>query len=269
MVDAATRPAPLRALVVDDEALARATIGGLLAADPEVVVAGECAAGAEAAAAIAAAPPDLLFLDIQMPEVDGFEVLRRTPAERIGAIVFVTAYDAFALRAFEAQALDYLLKPFDDDRFRRMLARAKERVRERRAHRLTRELMGCLGVAGPTGWGGVATGYLERLAVKANGRVSLLHVEDVDWIEAADYCVRIHAGGRVHVLREAIKDLEARLDPRRFFRVHRSAIVNLSRIRELCPLYNGESVLVLLDGTQLRLSRARREQLHLVLGVTA
>jgi two-component system LytT family response regulator len=269
MVEAAMRPAPLRALIVDDEALARATIVGLLAADPEVVVAGECAAGAEATAAIAAAPPDLLFLDIQMPEVDGFEVLRRTAAERIGAIVFVTAYDTFALRAFEAQALDYLLKPFDDDRFRRTLARAKERVRERKTHRLTRELLGYLGAADPMRSNGVAAGYLERLAVKANGRVSLLRVEDLDWIEAADYCVRIHAGGRVHVLREALKDLEARLDPRRFFRVHRSAIVNLSRIRELCPLYNGESVLVLLDGTQLRLSRSRREQLHLALGVSA
>jgi two-component system LytT family response regulator len=267
MTDPPVGAAPLRALVVDDESLARTTIVGLLGADPDVVVAGECASGAEAAASIAHAPPDLLFLDIQMPEVDGFELLRRVPADRIGAVVFVTAYDAFALRAFEAQALDYLLKPFDDERFRRSLARAKQRVWERRMHRLTRELVAHLGAASPPLAG--ESGYVERLAIKANGRLSLLRVEDVDWIEAADYCVRVHAGGRVHLLREPMKELEARLDPRRFFRVHRSAIVNLSRIRELCPLYHGESVLVLLDGTQLRLSRARREQLHLVLGVPA
>jgi two-component system LytT family response regulator len=258
----------LTALVVDDEALARATVLGLLAADPEILVLGGCGTGAEAAVRIRRSHPDIVFLDVQMPEMDGFEVLRRVPAEGIGAVVFVTAYDSFALRAFEAQALDYLLKPFDDDRFRLTLLRAKARVRERRAHRLTRELLGTLGSEGQAP-SDERPHYLRRLAIKADGKVTLLPVDDVDWIEAADYCVRIHAGGRAHLLREPIKELEARLDPRQFFRVHRSAIVNLSRIREYYPYFRGESVLALLDGTRLKLSRARRDQLHAVLGIPA
>jgi two-component system LytT family response regulator len=257
---------PLRALVVDDEALARASLTGLLAADPDVRVLGECADGAEAIEAIRADPPDLLFLDVQMPEVDGFEVLRLAPVERIGAIVFVTAYDSFALRAFEAQALDYLLKPFDDERFHLALGRAKLRVRERRAHRLALELVGTLGAAPPAN---DRPGYLERLAIKADGRISFLRVDDVDWVEAADYCVRVHAGGRVHLLREPLKELETRLDPARFFRVHRSAIVNLSRVKELHPYFRGDAMVVLLDGTRLRLSRGRRDQLHAALRVPA
>ncbi len=268
MVDSPDLPAPYTALVVDDEALARATVLGLLAEDSEIRVLGGCGTGAEAAERMRAARPDIVFLDIQMPEVDGFEVLRRVPARQIGAVVFVTAYDSFALRAFEAEALDYLLKPFDDDRFRVTLARAKARVRERRAHRLTRELVRTLGAEAPP-VAGASAPYLNRLAIKADGRVILLPVGEIDWIEAADYCVRIHAGGRVHLVREPIKDLEARLDPRRFFRVHRSAIVNLSRIKEYYPYFNGESMLALLDGTQLKLSRARREQLHTVLGISA
>jgi two-component system LytT family response regulator len=259
-------PTPLRVLVADDERLARETILGLLAADPDPLVVEDCASGTEAVASINAAAPDVLCLDVQMPEVDGFEVLQRVDAERIGAVIFVTAHDRFALQAFEAQAVDYLLKPFDDDRFRLMLERAKQRVRERRTHRLTRELLGALGPGLPVHETG-APEYLQRLAIKASGRVSLLRVEDVDWIEAADYCVRVHAGGRVHLLREPMKDLESRLDPRHFFRVHRSAIVNLSRIRELCPYFRGEWLLTLMDGTQLRLSRARRDQLRAVLGV--
>ena len=264
----ATQPTPprLTALVVDDEPLARSSLLGLLGEDPEIDVVGECGGGTDAVACIAGRRPDIVFLDVQMPEVDGFEVLRRVPVDRLGAVVFVTAYDGYALRAFEAQALDYLLKPFDDDRFRRTLARAKAHVRERRAVRLARELLAELGgEAGPHEPD--TDRHVERLALKTDGRVTLLGVDEIDWIEAADYCVRIHAGGRQHLHREPLKDLESRLDPRRFFRVHRSAIVNLSRVKELCPYFHGESLVVLRDGTRLRLSRARREQLHAALGV--
>jgi two-component system, LytTR family, response regulator len=257
----------LTALVVDDEPLARATLLGLLADDAEIRVVGAAATGADAVARIDTDAPDLVFLDVQMPEVDGFEVLRRVATERLGAVIFVTAWETYALRAFAAEALDYLLKPFDDERFRVTLARAKTRVRERRAHRLTRELLAALGPGAPLA--DPSPPHVDRLAIKADGKVSLLPVDEVDWVEAADYCVRIHAGGRVHLLREPLKELERRLDPRRFFRVHRSAIVNLSRVRELHPYFRGESIVALADGTRLRLSRARREQLHARLGVPA
>jgi two-component system LytT family response regulator len=231
-------PERLTALIVDDEALARASLRRLLAPDPEIEVIGECSGGAEAAARVEARAPDILLLDVQMPEVDGFEVLRRIGSATVPAVVFVTAHDEYALQAFEAEALDYLLKPFDDTRFHRSLSRAKARAR-------------------------------ERLALKNDGRISFLRVTEIDWIEAADYCVRVHAGGRFHLLRESMRELEARLDPRQFFRIHRSAIVNVSRIRELQPYFHGEFVLVMHDGARLKLSRGRREQLTTLLGMSA
>jgi two-component system, LytTR family, response regulator len=257
------QPERLRALIVDDEALARESIRGLLQPDPAIDVAGECSGGEEAVRRIREQPPDILFLDVQMPEVDGFEVLRRISPAAIGAVIFVTAYDRYALRAFEVEALDYLLKPFDDARFHAMLERAKTRVRERWVHGLTRELVAALGTGHPQ----VVSTYPDRLAVRSDGRVSFIEVAEIDWIEAADYCVRIHAGGRYHLHREPMKDLESRLDPRRFFRVHRSAIVNLARIKELQPYFHGESIVVLHDGARLKLSRGRREQLHSILGI--
>jgi two-component system, LytTR family, response regulator len=256
---------PLTALVVDDEPLARGTLLGLLADDPEIRVVGACGTGTEAVARIEAASPDIVFLDVQMPEVDGFEVLRRVPAERHGAIVFVTAWESYALRAFAAEALDYLLKPFDDERFRLTLARAKARVRERRAHRLARELLAALG-PGAVSIPPEPSPYMERLAIKADGKVSLLAVDEVDWIEAADYCVRLHVQGKIHVIRESMAGLENRLDPAHFFRIHRGAIVNLDRIKELQPLFKVEQVVVLQDGTRLKLSKGRRGDLEARLG---
>ncbi len=257
---------PLQVLVVDDEPLARASIRELLATDPEVALAGECASGPEARARIGAAPPDILFLDVQMPEVDGFQVLQSPGAERIGAVVFVTAHERYALPAFEVEAVDYLLKPFDDEHFHRTLERAKTRVRERRAHRLARELVTALGGPEPPSSEPSPT-YLERLALRRDGKVYFLDVREIDWIEAADYCVRVHSAGRYHLHREPMKALETRLDPRRFFRIHRSAIVNLDRIKEVQPLFHGECLILLRDGTQLRVSRGRREQLDVVLGI--
>jgi two-component system LytT family response regulator len=244
----------LRAVIVDDEPLARQTIRLLLAKDAEVEVAGECS-GVDAAALIAREQPDILFLDIQMPEVDGFDVLERVGPDAVPVVVFVTAYYQHALRAFEVHALDYLLKPFDDRRFAAALKRAKE---QRRCgvvdDRLTRLL-----ASREQGQ------YVRRFLVRVRDKIVLVRTDDVDWIEAADYYVSLHVGGKAHLLRETMADLEKQLDPDRFVRVHRSAIVNVDRVREIHPMFRGDCMLTLHDGTQLRLSRARREAFEKIL----
>jgi two-component system LytT family response regulator len=254
---------PLRVLVVDDEPLARSGVAELAARDPELVVVGECGDGAGALAAIRSLRPDLVLLDVQLPELDGFELLRRLePGER-PAVVFITAYDHFAVQAFDVHAIDYLVKPFDDARFTEAITRAKSAIRGARGGRLNErlsDLLGQLAGAAP------ADGWLTRIVVKTAGRVVLVRVDEIDWIEAADYCVKLHVRDRVHVLRESLQALESRLDPARFFRVHRSAIVNLDRVTELSPAFKGEHVVLLRDGTRLRLSRGRRGQLESRLG---
>ena len=256
----------IRTLIVDDEPLARRTIRNLLAEDPDIEVIDECGGGAEAVESIRRRPPDLLFLDIQMPGMDGFDVLSRIELERISAVIFVTAYDAYALKAFEVHALDYLLKPFTDERFREALARAKSHVELREAKGLAESLRAFLrgradeeaAVAPP----GKKGGYLTRFMVKAGGRVLFINPSDVDWIEADNYYIKLHVGGRAHLLRLSMKELEERLDPKTFWRTHRSAIINLDRVKELQQHPSGEYVVVLRDGTELKLSRARRERLQ-------
>ena len=274
----ATQPQPpLRVAVVDDEPLARRTLRVLLDPVDGVEVVGEAANGAEAVELIRGAAPDLVFLDVQMPEMDGFQVLKALgPAAP--AVVFVTAFDEHAVSAFDANAADYLLKPFDDDRFHRALARARARIGDARVRELAARLANLLSPADAAAQAPLATpapstppaaapaAYAERIVVKKNHRVTLLDTAAIDWIEASDYVVRIHAGPAVHVLREPIADLEKRLDPRRFFRVHRSTIVNLASVKELQPLFHGEYVVIMRDGTELRLSRSRRERLQLLLG---
>ena len=258
----------IRTLIVDDEPLARRTIRDLLAEDPEVEVVGECGTGAEAVESIRARPPDLLFLDIQMPGMDGFDVLSAVELERISAVIFVTAYDAYALKAFEVHALDYLLKPFTDERFREALARARSHVEMKEARGLAESLRAFLrGRAGAEEELATVTtakkgGYLTRFMVKTGGRVIFINPADVDWIEADNYYVKLHVGGRAHLLRLSMKELEERLDPKTFWRTHRSAIINLDRVKELHQHPSGEYVVVLRDGTELKLSRARRERLQ-------
>lgn len=259
----------LRTLIVDDEPLARRTIRDLLAEDPDVEVFGECGGGAEAVESIRRRPPDLLFLDIQMPGMDGFGVLSRIELERISAVIFVTAYDAYALKAFEVHALDYLLKPFTDERFREALARAKSHVELREARGLAESLRAFLrGRAGSEDETAAPVNvvrkgsYLTRFMVKLGGRVIFINPSDVDWIEADNYYVKLHVGGRAHLLRLSMKELEERLDPKTFWRTHRSAIINLDRVKELHQHPSGEYVVVLRDGTELKLSRARRERLQ-------
>ena len=260
----------VRVLIVDDEPLARAGLRGLLADDPEVAVVGECANGREAMAAIRAHAPDLVLLDVQMPEVDGFAVVREVGASQMPVVVFVTAFDQYALRAFEARALDYLLKPFSDERFRQALERAKEQVRQRRLGALSGQLAALLGLPGPPDATVPTTAPLAasppqpvaRLEVRLGGRQIFVAVAEIDWIEASDYYVRLHAAGRSHLLRETMQELEARLDPRRFVRVHRAALVAVDRVSELRTDATGRPLLVLRDGTRLPVSRGRREQVE-------
>jgi two-component system LytT family response regulator len=247
----------LRALIVDDETVARRRIRRLLAAEPDVVVAGECADGAAAVDAMTTERPDLTFLDVQMPELDGFGVLRRIDPAALPAIIFVTAFDAYALRAFEVHAIDYLLKPFTAERFRLALDRARERIRRSTAD------------AGLASLAGALRGrprYLSRLSVRAASRIILVDLATVDWIEAADNYVRLHAGSREYLLRETLARLEQRLDPERFVRIHRSAIVQVDRVSELHPASHGDMEVVLRNGTVLTLSRTWRDHVQGLFG---
>lgn len=234
---------PLRVVIVDDEPLARDAIRVLLKNDRDVRVVGE-ASGADAAALIARTHPDLMFLDIQMPEVDGFALLDQIGPDTVPAIVFVTAFDRYALRAFEVHALDYLLKPFDDRRFAEALKRAKERARGKLPSGIA-ELL--------------AERTPKRFLIPARQKSIVVDADRIDWVEAADYYVSLHEGKQTHLLRQTMDEIEKQLDSRKFFRVHRSAIVNLDRVREVHPLFRGDCALVLADGTQLRLSRSRRK----------
>jgi two-component system LytT family response regulator len=237
-----------RVLIVDDEPLARDGIAALLATDRDVIVAG-AASGVDAPGLIARTRPDLLFLDLQMPEVVGFEVLERVGADAVPAVVFVTAFDRYALRAFEVHALDYLLKPFADARFAAALARAKLQVAARRDGVLDARIAELLRARQAPG---------TRFLVPARGKSVVVEANEIEWIEAADYYVCLHCGSANHLLRETMDEIERKLDPQQFFRVHRSAIVNLARVREIHPLFRGDCELRMANGAAVRLSRSRR-----------
>ena len=254
----------LRVLIVDDEPLAREGLRMHLAQEPDVTVIGESADGVEAVDAITQLEPDLVFLDIQMPGVDGFGVIERVGIERMPAVVFVTAYDEFALQAFEAHALDYLLKPFDEERFRRALERARTQLRGRARRNLEERLLRLIDART------TRSEYVERLVVRSSGRILILRVDDIDWIEAAANYVRLHVGGKSYLMRETMSGIERKLDPARFVRVHRSTIVRIDRIRELEPLFQGDYLIVLQDGSRLTSSRGYRSSVQRVLeGVSA
>ncbi|MGH7494536.1 MAG: LytR/AlgR family response regulator transcription factor [bacterium] len=261
----------IRTIIIDDEPLGREGMRVLLERDAEIEIVGECANGYEAIDAITTIAPDLVFLDVQMPEMDGFEVLAQIAPEHLPVVVFVTAFDEYALRAFEVHALDYLLKSYSDDRFEAALRRAKEQIRQKKIGEVSQRLMAMLNH--PHGLDASAEalkelreGYLQRLVIKAGGRVYFLKAHEIDWIEAADYYVTLHAGGKSHLLRESLHSLERRLDPARFQRIHRSTIVNLDRVQELQSIAYGDYLVILRDGTQLKMSRAHRQRLEAILG---
>jgi two-component system LytT family response regulator len=241
----------MRALIVDDEPLARERIRSLLVEETDVVVAGECANGDEAVKALRDRSADLVFLDVRMPGRNGFDVIRDIGPGRMPATVFVTAYDQYALKAFEVHAVDYLLKPFGDERFRDALGRARARIRDpeggQRLIALLQELAS-------------RTARPERLEVRSSARIRFVAVDDLDYAEACGNYVRLHCGAEQHLMRETMNALEARLDPRRFARIHRSALVNAARVKELHPLFHGDWEVVLHSGVRLTMTRTYRER---------
>ena len=247
----------LRILIVDDEELARQRIRRLLAREEEVEVIGEACDGQHAVESIRSLEPDLVFLDVQMPEVDGFAVLERLRPDPPPAVVFVTAHDDYAVRAFEVHAVDYLRKPFDAIRFKEAFSRARRRLAgaevEERARKLD-ALLAQVEAQPPRS--------RERLMVRSDGRLYFVRIDDIDWVEAAGNYVKLHVGRDTHLMRETMSGIEKMLDPSRFLRIHRSAIVNLDRVREMQPWFSGEYTVILRDGTQLRLSRVYRDRLE-------
>jgi two-component system, LytTR family, response regulator len=250
------------ALIVDDEPIARKGIRRELERDPEIEVSGECSNGRAAVSFIRDRSPDLIFLDLQMPELDGFGVIEQIGVERMPTVVFVTAFDEFALKAFELHALDYLLKPFNSARFQQALRRAKAQVQQANATDLNERLLALMQDARRESH---QEPYLERIVVKTGGRIFFLSVAEIDWIEAADNYVRLHTGKESHLVQGTLGKLESRLDPKLFLRVHRSVIVNVTRIKELQPLFHGEYAILLASGKELTSSRSYRDRLQQLL----
>lgn len=245
----------IRTIIVDDVDLARERIKIILN-DPEIEIVAECANGREAIKAIETLKPDLVFLDIQMPKIDGFEVVETIGVERMPAVIFVTAYDEFALRAFEINAVDYLLKPFDEERLSKSIRRAKREIsREEPASIIEEKLRQLLTEVRPE------PKYLKRIPVKSGRGTTLILTDEIDWINAAGHYLELHAGRETHLIRERLSQIEQKLDPENFMRIHRSTIVNINHIKSLHPLFNGDHLIVLHNGQELNLSRTYHEKM--------
>ena len=252
----------LRALIVDDEALARTALVRLLKRERDVSLIGQCDDGESAVQTIRQAQPDIVFLDVQMPEMDGFQVVEAIGAERMPVTIFVTAFDRYAIRAFDANAVDYLLKPFAPDRLTRALARARERCLGKQDKEAAQRLFSLLDSR-------LQSDYAQRLAVATGGRIVFVPVADIDWIEAEGNYARLHVSRKAFDVRETLQALMEKLDPREFIRIHRSTIVNARRIREVQPWFQGSHIVVLQSGEELRMSRYQREAVDRLLGKRA
>ena len=250
----------LRTIVADDEPIARARMLALLRDEEDVEVVGECASGGEAQRAIAAMAPDLVFLDIQMPELDGLTLARTLQSNDAPVVVFVTAYDEYALSAFEVHALDYLLKPFSAERFRSALGHARSHVSSRRSGTPSARMEPAAAPPAETAL------PRSRLMIKSSGRIHFVRMVDIDWCEASGNYVRVHVGSQEHLVRDTMSHLESELDPAQFVRIHRSTIVNVDRIQEMHSSFNGEYVVLLRNGTRLTLSRGYRDTIQARLG---
>jgi two-component system LytT family response regulator len=246
----------LTTLIVDDEPLARERLLGLLSNETDIEVLGQCRDGEEAVSAIHERHPDLVLLDVEMPRMDGFEVIDTIGPERMPMVIFVTAYDQHAIKAFQVRALDYLLKPFDRERFSDALQRARTQIESQTNGDLGKRLLALMKDIKRD------APKTDRLVVKSGGRLFFLRADEIDWIEAAGNYVRLHVGSQSHLLRETMNAIESRLDPERFFRIHRCRIVNVERIQEMQPWLNGEYSVVLRTGVRLTLSRGYREKLQ-------
>jgi two-component system, LytTR family, response regulator len=245
----------IRTVVVDDEKPARMRLLELLQREADVEVVGTASDGREALDVVRRTKPDVLFLDVQMPQLDGFGVLQQLAPAELPVTIVVTAYDKYAIQAFDAHAIDYLLKPFSDQRFDNALARARKYLGTAEAHAQAEQLTAAAQERQSVD---ARSGFLERLVLKSNGCITFLDADDVDWVEAADVYVYLHVGRQKHLYRSSVTQLLQRLDPAKFVRVHRSAAVNTSRIRELHARSHGDFTLILKDGTELMLSRAYR-----------
>jgi two-component system LytT family response regulator len=250
----------IRTLIIDDEPLARRRVRILLSADADFEILDECANGRDAIAEILAQKPQLIFLDVQMPEINGFDVIEALGESALPMVIFVTAYDKYAVRAFEVHAVDYLLKPFDRARFNKAIEQVKLRLKSEEADTLSTRTLALLESFR------ARTNYLERFIIKTGGRVFFIKTDEIDWLEAEGKYVRLHTGKESHLLREAIGNIEARLDPKKFLRIHRSHIVNIERIKELEPWFHNEYRVILRDGTKLMMSRSCRKRLGELLG---
>ena len=249
------KPLKIRALVVDDEPVARDRVVRLLQQQADIELVGECSNGLETVTAIEQLSPDLVFLDVQMPGATGFDVINAVGADKMPMVIFVTAYDRYALRAFEVHALDYLLKPFSSIRFRATLAHARDQLHRHHAGELGRKLL----TLAPTLWDKPGGPRPERLLVRSAGRVHFVRTAEIEWCEAAGNYVRLHVGQDSHLFRETMNSLESKLDPRQFVRVHRSTIVNVEQIEQLRSSLGGESTVLLRNGVKVTLSRGYRE----------
>lgn len=256
-----TQTMKIRALIVDDQLIAREAIRRMLAAEPDIEIVGQPATGREALEAIKSQAPDLVFLDVRMPDMDGFSVLAELRQDRLPVVVFVTANDEFALQAFDVHALDYVVKPITPDRLQRALQRAREHLQRRQGGNFDLRLGALLKDLK------TSPRQTDRLAVKSGGKVVFLRLADIDWVESADNYVKLHVGNEAHLLRETMNSLEQKLPPDRFMRISRSALVNVERIKELHPMFHGEYVVVLTNGTRVNLTRSYRDKLEL-LGVS-
>ena len=246
----------IKTLIVDDEPLARDRMRQLLQAEADIDLVAECGNGRDAVAVIRKESPDLVFLDVQMPELDGFGVLEKISGATMPVVVFVTAHDKFAVKAFEVHAVDYLLKPFDKERFQAALKKARAQLKKSEGGELSERLSALLADLKPE------ARQADRIPVKASGRVLFVRTADIDWVEAADNYVTLHVGSESHMLRETMTALEGRLDPQQFLRISRSTMVNVERIKELQPMFHGDYVVVLRDGRKLSLSRGYRDKLQ-------
>jgi two-component system, LytTR family, response regulator len=253
-------PKKIKVLIVDDEPLARKYLRRLLADSVDVEITGECGNGKEAVDFICENAPDLVFLDVQMPEMDGFTVLESLDAGQIPQIIFVTAYEQYAIHAFEIHALDYLLKPFDRERFEKTLVRVRERFDDQKKDENQQQISALIENVRQK------PEFLDRLFIKADGRIIFLKTDEIDWIEAADKYVHLHTAKKSHLVRQTLSAMEAQLDPKKFVRIHRSAMVNVDRIKELQPMFTGEHAVVLENDKKLTLSRSYKNKLFTLLG---
>jgi two-component system LytT family response regulator len=244
----------IKTLIVDDEPLARDRVKRFLRDETGIKIIGECGNGEQAITFIRENSPDLVFLDIQMPEKNGFEVIKSLNGNALPTVIFVTAYDQYALQAFDVHALDYLLKPFNRERIHRAVARAREHIEHKRMGSLDERLASLIADLK------TEKKYLERLVVKSVGRVFFLKTDEIDWIEAAGNYVKLHVGRESHMIRETMNGIESKLDPDKFLRIHRSTVVNIDRIKELHPMFSGDYTVLLRNGTELALSRNYRER---------